>query len=83
MEGRVSGVAAQDVDGCHARLAIPTDGKTQRDEAAKDEPNALKIPAGALRKLSLGRYQLSVTAISPSGAAATARRAFAVIPRNR
>lgn len=45
--------------------------------------NALKIPAAALRKLTLGRYSLVVVAQGSTGTPVAARLPFALIPRTR
>ncbi|WP_354697281.1 LamG-like jellyroll fold domain-containing protein [Paraconexibacter sp. AEG42_29] len=46
-------------------------------------PNTVKIPASALRRLALGRYQLEVTAAGVATPPAAARVPFAIIPRER
>jgi hypothetical protein len=71
-----------------ARLTMAITGAGDRPVATFQAsgttgPNALKIPAAALRKLTLGRYALVVTARGASGAASLRRLPFAVIPRNR
>jgi Ca2+-binding RTX toxin-like protein len=71
-----------------ARLTMAITGAGDRPVATFQAsgttgPNALKIPAAALRKLTLGRYTLVVTARGLSGAVSLKRLPFAVIPRNR
>ncbi|WP_354699304.1 hypothetical protein DSM112329_05016 [Paraconexibacter sp. AEG42_29] len=46
-------------------------------------PNAVKIPAAALRRLRLGRYVLVVAAHGSAGPVQAQQLSFAVIPRHR